>query len=92
MGILGILVTIETRKISIRVVIHPGNRGGCYDETFIHRTFQVPTNVNESQFMAPSRLKGVASNTLVDCKGNIWSGLATEVEQHADNGRVVERA
>ena len=41
--------------------------------------------------MVAGGLEGVPGAP-VDRKGNIWSGVATEVEHHADNSHVVERA
>ena len=41
--------------------------------------------------MPTGGVEGVAG-ALMDSKGNVGSGVATEVEQHANNSSVVERA
>lgn len=68
MWVLGILVTIQTGVIGVRVAINTGLGSRAHDEAFFHCPFQIEANTNEGKLMLLFRCKGVAG-TLVDGKG-----------------------
>ena len=88
-GISCIFMSIKPSKISIGIAVYARIRGWGHDEALVHRAFQVATDPNECQLMPSAGFEGVTT-TLVDSKGNVWSGVATKVEEHANHSGVIE--
>jgi hypothetical protein len=64
-------------------------RRRTHDDSFVAGAFEITPNTLESIDMFVGRLEGI-TGALVNCKGNIRTGMTSKVEQHSDDTGVVD--
>ena len=91
MGIVGPLVPPEASEVGVGVAVEAVGIIGVKDEAFVGGPIEVLGDALEGSFVGLFGAERVAS-TLVDGERNVGTGVAGDVEEHADDAGVVDEA
>ena len=91
MRVVGLLVPPESGKVGVRVAVEAVGIIGVEDEAFVGGPIEVLGDALEGSFVGLFGAERVAS-TLVDGERNVGTGVAGDVEEHADDAGVVDEA
>ena len=91
MGVVGSFVPPEAGEVGVGIAVEAVGIVGVEDEAFVGGSIEVLGNAFESRFVGLFRAERVAS-TLVDGECDVGTGVAGDIEEHADDAGVVDEA